>query len=142
MPATKKTTTKRRAALKSAAVPRQDTLTHALGEAAWAEADASLAAALADLDDVEAAIAGNAAAGDALFMVAQALNRVARKRGMMRFGDAGAAINFDPAQHELERTGGTAPKQVRVLRAGVIRAGVVLVKARVAPQRTAKKARA
>lgn len=139
MPAAKKKTAKRKAALKSAAVSRQNTLANALGEAAWAEADAALAAAIADLDDLEAAIAGNAPAGDAHFMVAQSLNRVARKRGMTRLGEVGATVVFDPAQHERAAPG--VAKRVRILRPGVMRAGAVLIKARVGSPRAAKKAR-
>lgn len=143
MPAKKKTQVTRKAAPKGAAVPRlADPLANALGEAAWAEADLALAGALAEFDDAEAALSASdkRRAEDALAMGLQALNRVARKRSIVRFGDVGEAAAFDPARHELDG-GGPAPKQVKITRAGLERAGAVLVKARVAPARTAKKAR-
>lgn len=143
MPAQKKTQVKRKAAPKGAVVPRlADPLANALGEAAWAEADLALAVALAEFDDAESALAvGDARrVEDAVVMGLQSLNRVARKRGVMRFGEVGEAVAFNAARHELDGAG-PPPKQVIVTRAGLERAGVVLVKARVAPARAAKKAR-
>ena len=144
MPAKKKTQVKRTAELKSAAVPRlADPLANALREAAWAEADLALAAALAEFDDAEAALsAADARRGaDARAMGLQSLNRVDRKRGVTRFGDVGEAAAFDAARHQLDG-GGPAPKQVKIARAGLERAGVILVRARVTPVRAARKARA
>ncbi|WP_395645027.1 hypothetical protein [Terricaulis sp.] len=134
---------KRAAASKGAAAPRlADPLAQALGEAAWAEADQALAAALSELADLESALrAGDArSAEDALLMGLQALNQVARKRGIARFGDVGEAVAFDGARHEL--AGGGASKNVKITRPGLERGGVVLVKARVAAARASRKARA
>lgn len=144
MPAYKKTQVKRKAAPKGAAVPRlADPLSVALGEAAWAEADLALAAALAESEDLQAALSAGdeRAAEDALAMLTQSLNRIARKRSISRFGEPGAQVPFDIRRHEID-VAGPAAKQVIVVRSGLERAGVVLVKAQVRRARAARKARA
>jgi hypothetical protein len=70
----------RSAARKRAA---QAHLADALGAAAWAEADAALADALAEFEVLSVARTA-AARNDAMFLLGQALQRVARKRGLGR----------------------------------------------------------
>lgn len=68
---------------KSAAPKRaaQARLADALAGAAWAEADAALADALAEFEVLSAAKTA-AARKDAMFLLGQALQRAARKRGL------------------------------------------------------------
>jgi hypothetical protein len=79
MPRAKKTKP-RSAALKRAAQAR---LADALAGAAWAEADAALAVALAEFEALSAATTA-AVRKDAMFLLGQALQRAARKRGLGR----------------------------------------------------------
>lgn len=104
-------------------------LTSALAQASWIEADAALAEALVDLDDLEQAAPARRA--ELLDLIRQALSRAARKRGLTRFGAVGASETFDPERHDLTSAGARAPKSVEVVARGVARAGEVLAKARV-----------
>jgi hypothetical protein len=61
----------------------QARLVDALAGAAWAEADAALADALAEFEVLSAAKTA-AARKDAMFLLGQALKRAARKRGLGR----------------------------------------------------------
>jgi hypothetical protein len=108
-----------------------------LAQAAWAEADAALAAALADLD--EAAGARGAAREEAMAMLTQSLARAARKRGLSRIGALGAAEPFDPARHDLTCAVAKLPETVRIEARGVARGEVLLVKPRVGPVRRKKR---
>jgi hypothetical protein len=107
-------------------------LTDALAEAAWSEADAALAQALADFDEAETA-EGKDARKDALGRLGQALSRAARKRGLSRIGDLDDQIDFDASDHELNAPVAKPPKTVRIQARGVARGGEVLVKPRVTP---------
>lgn len=79
----KKSEPKKSAARKRAA--QGVSLTDALAEAAWSEADLALAQALADFDEAQTAD-GKKARKDALERLGQALSRAARKRGLTRQG--------------------------------------------------------
>jgi hypothetical protein len=130
MSAGKKSKPKKGAARKRAAqgVP----LTDALAEAAWSEADAALAQALADFDEVHTAD-GKSARKDALERLGQALSRAARKRGLARVDELGDEVGYDPEAHELNEAVAKTPKSVRIQARGVTRGGEVLAKPRVAP---------
>jgi hypothetical protein len=120
---------------KSAARQRaaQDvSLTDALGEAAWTEADAALAQALADLDEAETA-QDEAARDEALARLSQSLARAGRKRGLTRVGELGARVAFNARSQELNAPVVKTPKTVRIQARGVARGGEVLEKPRVAP---------
>jgi hypothetical protein len=120
---------------KSAARQRaaQDvSLTNALGEAAWSEADAALAQALADLDEAETA-QDEAGRADALARLAQSLARAGRKRGLTRIGELGASVSFNERKHELNAAVAKTPKTVLIQARGVARGGDILEKPRVAP---------
>lgn len=133
-----KTTSKRGAPKASrAAASKAGDLTGALAQAAWADADAALAAALADLD--EAANAQGQAREEAMTMLAQSLARAARKRGLSRIGVLGAAEAFDPCRHDLTGPVAKPPKTVRIEARGVARGGDVLVKPRAGPMRRKKR---
>lgn len=103
-------------------------LSGALAEAAWAEADFALAQALADLDEVDAA-ANESERATALDMLRQSLARAARKRGLSRLGELGAREAYDPDRHELAASG--KPKAIVIGARGVARGPDVLVKPRV-----------
>lgn len=107
-------------------------LTDALAEAAWSEADLALAQALADFDEAETAD-GKTARKDALERLGQALSRAARKRGLSRVGELDADVEFDAGAHELNAPVAKTPKSVRIQARGVARGGEVLIKPRVAP---------
>lgn len=107
-------------------------LTDALAEAAWAEADAALAQALADFDEVDTA-EKKGARKDALARLGQSLSRAARKRGLNRVGDLEGEIAFDAEAHDLNAAVAKTPKSVRIQARGVSRGGEVLIKPRVAP---------
>ena len=77
MPGTKKTKPQG-AARKRAAQAR---LADALAGAAWAEADAALAQALAEFETLSSAKTASEQR-DAMFLLGQALQRAARKRGL------------------------------------------------------------
>jgi hypothetical protein len=113
-------------------------LSGALAEAAWAEADLALAEALADLDEAETA-ADETARADALAMLSQSLARAARKRGLSRIGALGELAAFDPGEHDLATGGTKTPKKVRIAARGVARGGDVLVRARVRPDEAASR---
>lgn len=123
-------------ASKRAARSRVAALSTPLAEAAWAEADAALAEALIELDRMQNA--RGSARADATLMLAQALARIARKRGLTRIGSIGARAAFDPERHEREGAGAGQP--VRVVARGVARGAKVLAKARVAVVRRSKRA--
>lgn len=130
MSAGKKTKAKKSAARKRAA--QGVLLTDALAEAAWAEADAALAQALADFDEVETA-ERKSARKDALARLGQALSRAARKRGLSRIGDLEDVTEFDAEAHDLNAAVAKTPKSVLIQARGVARGGEVLIKPRVAP---------
>jgi hypothetical protein len=120
---------------KSAARQRaaQDvSLTSALAEASWSEADAALARALADLDEAETA-ADEAARADAWARLTQSLARAGRKRGLTRIGELRAHVAFNDREHELNATVAKTPKTVLIQARGVARGADVLEKPRVAP---------
>jgi len=103
-----------------------------LAEAAWEQADAALAQALADLDEVESAL-DPAERADALEMLAQSLAQAARRRGLTRVGALGVQAAFDPALHDLTIAVAKPPKHVHVRARGVARGPVILLRARAAP---------
>lgn len=107
-------------------------LTDALAEAAWSDADAALAQALVELDEAEGA-GSKADREDALARLGQSLSRVARKRGLSRVGQLGETEAYDAAQHELNAAVVKTPKSVRIQARGVARGDVVLEKPRVTP---------
>lgn len=123
------------AAKKSAARQRAAqgvSLTDALAEAAWGEADAALAQALADFDEAETA-KGKSARKDALERLGQALSRAARKRGLSRIGELDDRVAFDADAYEINAAVAKTPKSVRIQARGVARGDEVLIKPRVAP---------
>ena len=123
------------AAKKSAARKRaaqRISLTDALAEAAWSEADAALAQALADFDEAETA-ASKPERKDARGRLGQSLARAARKRGLSRTGELEGRVEFDASEHELNAAVAKTPKTVRIQARGVTRGGEVLAKPRVAP---------
>jgi hypothetical protein len=145
MPAAKKTKikrTKRAAPIKGAASKRDAPIASALAEAAWMDADAALAEALADLDELTSA--GPVQREDALAVLAQSLSRAARKRGLTRIGALDAREPYDAAVHDLRHLVAKKPKTVRIEARGVARGGQVLVKPRVsaAPSKARRKKRA
>lgn len=115
-------------------------LSSALAEAAWAEADLALAEALADLDEAETA-ANEADRADALSMLSQSLSRASRKRGLTRIGALGEQADFNASAHDLAAEGAKKPKKVRIAARGVARGGEVLVRARVRPDQAKSKVR-
>lgn len=124
----KSTRAKKRAPSKRA-TPASD-LTDKLAAAAWAEADAALAEALASFD--EAAHAADAETREAAWtLLEQALSQAARKRGLARVGRLGAAEPYDAKKHDLAEPVTRMPKTVRVVARGVARGRDVLVKPRV-----------
>lgn len=132
MPAAKKTKTKRtnRAAPKQGAARNRAALVaNALAEAAWIEADAALAEALADLDELTSA--SDVQREDALAVLMQSLSRAARKRGLTRIGALDAREPYDPSVHDLRNFVAKKPKTVRIQARGVARGSQVLVKPRV-----------
>jgi hypothetical protein len=130
MSAGKKTKAKKGAARQRAA--QGVSLTDALAEAAWAEADAALAQALADFDEAETA-ENKSARKDALARLGQALSRAARKRGLSRIGELEDVAEFDADAHDLNAAVAKTPKSVLIQARGVARGGEVLIKPRVAP---------
>ena len=109
----------------------------ALAQAAWLEADAALAQALACCDELRE---GGAASRDAaLVLLEQALSRAARKRGLTRQGALGAEEIYDPQQHEFATPFARTPKKVRIVARGVSRGGEMLVKARVGRVRRSRR---
>lgn len=142
MPAAKKTkrsTNKKPGVARKRAAPAPS-LQDALAEAAWAEADAALAQALADLDEAQSAPTA-AERREAMELLAQSLGRAARKRGFTRLGDVGERTAFDPARHELSNAGAKKPKTVRIAARGVARGAEVLALPRVRPDKAKKRAR-
>lgn len=119
---------KRSAAPKSAA----PSLSDALAEAAWEEADRALAEALVECDALLAA-ATKKQRDNALALLAQALSRAARKRGLSRINELGAAEKYDPQRHELAGPVAKMPRNVRIAARGVARGMDVLAKSRAAP---------
>lgn len=107
-------------------------LTAALAEAAWAEADQALAQALADLDEAQTATESGVRE-DAMAQLAQSLARAARKRGLARIGAVGAREPYDAKRHDLVSPVAKAPKTVRIEARGVARGAEILAKPRVGP---------
>lgn len=123
---------------KGARKKRAPALVDALAGAAWADADAALAQALIEADNVQSARTSRARA-DALALLVQALARAARRRGLTRFGKVGASEAYDAARHELARITARPPAQVRVTGQGVARGGEILVKAQVRAMRAKRR---
>lgn len=113
-------------------------LTDALAEAAWSEADVALAQALADFDEVESA-KRKSVRKDAWERLGQALARAARKRGLSRIGKIDERTAFDAGEHDLNESVAKTPKSVRIQARGVARGDEVLIKPRVAPARKKKR---
>ncbi|MBK6702712.1 MAG: hypothetical protein KA153_02345 [Hyphomonadaceae bacterium] len=126
----KKSKSKKSAARKRAA--QGVSLTDALAEAAWSEADAALAQALADFDEADTAD-GKAARKDAMARLGQALSRAGRKRGLARVGELDEEVDFDAEAYDLNAAVAKTPKTVRIQARGVTRGGEMLAKPRVAP---------
>jgi len=123
-------TAKKGAARKRAA--QGVSLADALAEAAWADADAALAQALADFDEAETA-ERKRGRKDAMARLGQALARAARKRGLTRIGELDERVAFNADDHELNASVAKTPKSVRIQARGVVRGGEILAKPRVAP---------
>jgi hypothetical protein len=118
----------KRAAPKGAA--QAVSLDHALGDAAWAEADRALAQAMAEMEEVEAANT-QVRRAEALMLLRQALARAARVRGFSRLGaEPGETEPYDPARHTLISAPARPPEQVVIIAQGVCRGAEILVKAR------------
>lgn len=107
-------------------------LAGALAEAAWAEADLALAEALSECDALDSA-ADDDDRRTTLALLAQALGRAARKRGLIRVGALGATIAFDPTAHDLASSVVKTPSTVRIAARGVARGAEVLLRPRVVP---------
>ena len=132
MPSAKRPSSKRPA--KRAAPKRALPLVDALAQAAWTEADSALAEAIVECDQaIEAKTAQ--AREEALEVLALALARAARRRGLSRLGKKGALEDFDADRHDLALSGKRTPKRVRIAIEGVARGRDVLIKARAAPAR-------
>jgi hypothetical protein len=117
-----------RAAPKGAA--QAVSLSSALGDAAWAEADRALAQAMAEFEEVEAA-SNQVRRAEALMLLRQALARAARVRGFSRLGgEPGTVEPFDDNRHALISTPSRPPAEVMIVAQGVARGDEVLVKAR------------
>lgn len=116
------------------AVPGRDRVApefvDALASAAWADADKSLAEALADFDELELT-RNPKRRRELLSMLGQALARTARKRGLTRVGAVGADEPFNPTRHEMVVASGGAPDTVEIVARGVARGDELLAKARV-----------
>lgn len=136
MSAGKKAKAKKSAARQRAA--QGVSLTDALAEAAWAEADVALAQALADFDEAETA-ESKSARKDARERLGQALSRAARKRGLNRTGELEEVVEFDADAHDLNAAVAKTPKSVLIQARGVTRGGEVLIKPRVAPVKRKKR---
>lgn len=132
MPPAKRPPSKR--VSKRAQPKRAAPLVDALAQAAWLEADAALAEAMAECGRALEA-KSQTERGEALEMLALALGRAARRRGLLRIGKRGALEDFDSVRHDLEASSRRPPKRVRILVEGVARGREVLIKARVTPAR-------
>ncbi len=133
MPAASKTKRPRKAAKKkSARAAPGISLASALAEAAWAEADAALAQALADLDELANAPT-EAARAEVMVLLTQSLSRAARKRGLSRIGALGGRESYRPNRHDLIDSSAKKPRMVRIQARGVARGAEILVKPRVGP---------
>lgn len=108
----------------------------ALAEAAWAEADAALAAALVEFGALSEAKTVKARK-DAMLLLGQALTRTARKRGVAPIGVVGDVEAFDAKRHQPVTS--RAPKYVRIDAPGMARGAVVLIKARVSAARARRR---
>jgi hypothetical protein len=137
MPAASRSRQKRPAkgAVRKRAAP---VLADALAAAAWSEADTALAEALAEFDALAGARSEKAKA-EAVALLAQALTRAARRRGLTRFGGVGGTEPFDAARHQLAAAIKRPPKRVRVKVQGVARGNEIIVKARVGAVRAKSK---
>ena len=114
-------------------------LVGALAEATWTEADAALAQALVEFDEVESA-ASTTDREDAMARLAQSLTRAARKRGLTRIGELGEIEDYDAARHELNAPVAKTPKSVRIQARGVARGEEILEKPRVTPSERKRRA--
>jgi hypothetical protein len=136
MPARKSTTRRPKGSPKANAAPKRAapavSLAAFLAEAAWSEADAALAQALADFDEAGTA-SDKAAREDAWARLGQSLARAGRKRGLARIGELEAHEPYDPDRHDLNTRVAKPPKTVLVRARGVARGGDVLERPRVAP---------
>lgn len=119
---------KRSAAPKSAA----PSLSDALAQAAWEEADRALAEALIECDALAGA-ASKKQRDNAMTLLTQALARAARKRGLSRIGELGDAEKYDPQRHELAGVVAKMPRKIRIAARGVARGAEVVLRPRVAP---------
>jgi hypothetical protein len=125
-------TAKKRQQGKSAARPKRAAsaaLGQKLAQAAWAEADAALAEALAEFE------AWRLGEADAAELVGQALRRASRRRGLALFGRPGEIEAYDAKRHALAKAARRAPARVCLVSAGVARGEDVVVKARATPLR-------
>lgn len=136
MPPAKRPSPPKRAT-KRAAPKRGAPPVNALAQAAWAQADAALAEAMVECERAVQADDAKARA-EALNLLALALARTARRRGISRLGKAGTTEPFNPAKHELAGRM-RAPARVRIVEPGVARGADVLIKARVNPVRAKRK---
>lgn len=133
---TSRVTAEKAAARKRAA--SQLKLTNALAEASWADADAALADALTEFDQLVSAI-DRKGREQAMALLGQALARAARKRRLARLGKTGAREPYDPKRHAPNGALSPRAKTVRVVVPGVTRGEEVLVKARVTGLRAARR---
>lgn len=111
-----------------AAAGSRSSLVDALGEAAWREADRALADALSYMDELSQARGERRA--ELLALANQALTLAARRRGLVRTGELGGVVPYDPEHHEWRgRKGGADAVEIFVR--GVSRGGEMLAKPRV-----------
>jgi hypothetical protein len=131
----RKSASANKGAVRKRTAPRAS-LTNALAEAVWTDADEALAEALLELDQMQTA-ADAEAREVALALLAQALARTARKRGLARIGELGARVAYDADAHELDALG-AKPKTVRIVARGVARGADLLRRSRVQAARVNK----
>jgi len=120
---------KKRSAVRKSTAP---SLSDALAQAAWAEADLALAEALVECDALQGA-ESKKQRDAALALLAQGLSRAARKRGMSRVGEVGETEKYAAARHELASTVAKMPRSVRIAARGVTRGAEVLLRPRAVP---------
>ncbi|MBI3438147.1 MAG: hypothetical protein HY054_05755 [Proteobacteria bacterium] len=142
MAAGKETKSVRRAGARAVSIEPNAKIANALAESSWAEADEALAEALVEFAALKRALGDEPGrrASDALDMLAQALSRAKRRRGLSLFGEIGEESPFDEHMHEL--SGAPGAERVRIVREGAMRGREVLIRAVVAPARRAAKKRA
>lgn len=113
-----------------AGASKRASLTDALADASWAEADRALAEALADFEEL-VRVRNPKRRRELFELLEQSLNRAARKRGLLRIGLVGEQADYDPTIHELVSARGGKASAVEVVARGAMRGGEVLAKARV-----------